>query len=49
MVTVDEFSRLVAGIYTAATAPGYWQSAMRDIYRALDGTTAGLATANGAV
>jgi DNA-binding CsgD family transcriptional regulator/PAS domain-containing protein len=48
-VTVEDFSRLVAGIYTAAVTPAHWEPALRDICRALDGTTGGLPTANGAV
>ncbi|AFM17592.1 DNA-binding protein with HTH domain [Mycolicibacterium chubuense NBB4] len=38
MVTVDEFSRLVSGIYAAAVSPEDWQAAIRDIHRALGGT-----------
>jgi DNA-binding CsgD family transcriptional regulator/PAS domain-containing protein len=49
MVTVDEFSRLVAGVYAAAVTPQHWVTATREICRALDGTSGGLATANGAM
>ena len=42
MVTVDEFSRLVAGVYTAAVTPEYWQEAIRDIQHALGGTGGGM-------
>jgi DNA-binding CsgD family transcriptional regulator len=37
VVALDEFSRLVAGIYRAAVSPGQWQGAIRDVQRALDG------------
>jgi hypothetical protein len=49
MVTVDEFSHLVSGIYAAAVTPQHWATATREICRALDGTSGGLATANGAM
>jgi hypothetical protein len=48
MVTVDEFSRLVSGIYAAAVTPQYWEPAIRDIHHTLGGTHAALLTANGA-
>ena len=37
MVTVEDFSRLVAGIYAAAVTPQHWEAAIRDIHRTLDG------------
>ena len=37
-VTVEEFSRLVSGIYTAALDPQAWRSALADVNRAFDGT-----------
>jgi DNA-binding CsgD family transcriptional regulator len=49
LVTVDEFSRLVSGIYAAAVTPQHWATATREMCRALDGTSGGLATANGAM
>jgi DNA-binding CsgD family transcriptional regulator len=38
MVTVDEFSRLVGGIYASASSPLHWEAALNDIRRALGGT-----------
>ncbi len=48
MVTVDEFSRLVSGIYTAAVTPQHWEPAIRDIHHTVGGTHAALLTTNGA-
>src|SRR5690348_5206134 len=48
MVDLDEFSRLVAGIYSAAAAPAQWQGAIHDIQVALDGKVCGLLTCSGA-
>ena len=31
MVTVEDFSRLVSGVYAAAVAPRHWEGAIRDI------------------
>ena len=42
MVTVDEFSRLVSGIYAAAVTPQHWEAAIREISHVLDGTGAAL-------
>ncbi len=42
MVTVEGFSRLVAGIYTAAVTPQHWRMAIRDIHCALGGSNGGL-------
>ena len=39
MVTVDEFSRLVSGIYAAAVTPRQWESAIGEVQRALGGAT----------
>lgn len=47
MVTVDEFSRLVSGIYTAAVSPQYWESALREIDRTFGATGAALLWAGG--
>lgn len=38
MVTVEDFSRLVSGIYAAAVTPQHWEPAIRDIHRALGAT-----------
>jgi DNA-binding CsgD family transcriptional regulator len=38
VVTVDEFSRLVSGIYAAAVTPQDWEPAIRDIQRTLGAT-----------
>ena len=35
MVTVEDFSRLVSGIYAAAVAPKHWEDARREIHRTL--------------
>ena len=42
MVTIDEFSRLVSGIYAAAITPQHWEVAIREIHRTLGGTNSGL-------
>jgi DNA-binding CsgD family transcriptional regulator/PAS domain-containing protein len=47
MVTVEDFSRLVSGIYAAATAPQHWQMAMREIHCAVGGTNSGLFSDHG--
>jgi DNA-binding CsgD family transcriptional regulator/PAS domain-containing protein len=49
MVTVEGFSRLVAGIYAAAAAPDHWVSAIGDINRALGGTGGSLISGDRAV
>jgi DNA-binding CsgD family transcriptional regulator len=49
MVAVDDFSRLVAGIYSAAVTPEYWEGAIREIHRAMGGVGGSLAMADGAV
>ncbi|QZT63485.1 LuxR C-terminal-related transcriptional regulator [Mycolicibacterium austroafricanum] len=49
MVTVDEFSRLVIGIYTAAVTPQYWERALGEIYRTMGGTGGGLMMPDGAI
>jgi DNA-binding CsgD family transcriptional regulator/PAS domain-containing protein len=38
MVTVEDFSRLVSGVYAAAVTPQHWQLAIRDIHRTMGGT-----------
>ena len=40
MVTVEDFSRLVSGIYAAAVTPQHWESAIREFIVTLDGTRA---------
>jgi DNA-binding CsgD family transcriptional regulator len=47
MVTVDEFSRLVSGIYAAEVTPRYWELAIREIHRTLGGTNGGLFSDHG--
>lgn len=42
MVTVEDFSRLVSGIYAAAVTPQRWRTTLRDIHRTLGGSNAGL-------
>ena len=49
MVTVDEFSRLVSGIYAAATTPPHWERALREIHRTMGGIGGSLARADGAI
>lgn len=48
MVAVEEFSRLVTGVYAAAVTPQHWQSAIRDIHRSLGGTGGSLLLGDGA-
>ncbi|MDT5325445.1 MAG: hypothetical protein QOF25_2597, partial [Mycobacterium sp.] len=38
MVTVEDFSRLVASIYAAAVTPQHWEAAIGEIQHLLDGT-----------
>jgi DNA-binding CsgD family transcriptional regulator len=47
VVAIDEFSRLVAGIYATTTAPDQWESAIRAIHRSLGGTAASLLSGSG--
>ncbi|ART73340.1 LuxR family transcriptional regulator [Mycobacterium dioxanotrophicus] len=49
MVTLEDFSRLVAGIYAAAAAPERWQSAIGDIHRTIGGNGGALVTAENAI
>jgi DNA-binding CsgD family transcriptional regulator len=49
MVTVEDFSRLVSGIYAAAVTPQHWQLAIRDIHRTMGGTGGSLLLGDGAV
>jgi DNA-binding NarL/FixJ family response regulator len=46
MVTVEDFSRLVSGVYAAAVTPQHWQLAIHDIHRMLDATGGGLLIAD---
>jgi DNA-binding CsgD family transcriptional regulator len=48
VVTLDEFSRLVAGIYAAAVTPDRWETVVRDIHCTVGGTSGGLASGSGA-
>ncbi len=47
MVTVDDFSRLVSGIYAAAVTPRHWLQAIHDIHRVLDATGGAMVVADG--
>ncbi|AKS31359.1 helix-turn-helix transcriptional regulator [Mycolicibacterium goodii] len=49
MFTVEDFSRLIAGIYAAAVTPHHWESALRDIHRTLGGQGAALLTAHDSI
>jgi DNA-binding CsgD family transcriptional regulator/PAS domain-containing protein len=49
MVTVEDFSHLVSGIYAAAVAPDQWEAALGEIRRKLDGTASGLFMADSTV
>ncbi len=49
MVTVEDFSRLVSGVYAAAVTPRHWEHAIRDIYRTMGGTFATIVMADGTV
>jgi DNA-binding CsgD family transcriptional regulator/PAS domain-containing protein len=47
MVTAEDFSRLVEGIYTAATVPQQWEQSLDDLRRALGGAVGALCVPNG--
>jgi hypothetical protein len=47
MATIDDFSRLVSGIYSAAMTPEQWDVTMADIGRAFDGSSAALVITDG--
>lgn len=47
MVPVEDYSRLVSGIYAAAVTPYQWGRALRDVVETLDGTGGGLVFADG--
>lgn len=47
MVTVEEFSRLVSGVYAAAVTPKHWAVALADISRMLNASGGGLLTGAG--
>jgi hypothetical protein len=49
MVSIEEYSRLVSGIYTAAVAPQYWEQALRELHRTLGGISAALCIPTGPV
>jgi DNA-binding CsgD family transcriptional regulator len=49
MVTVEDFSRLVSGIYAAAVTPDQWEAALGEIRRTFDGTAGGLFMADSTV
>jgi DNA-binding CsgD family transcriptional regulator/PAS domain-containing protein len=48
MVTVDDFSRLVSAIYSAAITPEHWDVAIAETHRTFDGTVGALVLAQGA-
>ncbi len=48
IVTVEDFSRLVGGVYAAAVTPQHWEAAIRDIHRTLGARQAGLFIPGGA-
>lgn len=45
MVTVEDFSRLVSGIYAAAVTPRHWEPALDEVCRSLGGTVGTLSEA----
>ena len=47
MVTVEDFSRLVSGIYAAAVTPQHWEPALREVVGTLDGSGGGVVSAHG--
>lgn len=47
MSTIDDFSRLVSGIYAAVMTPDQWNVTLADIGRAFDGSRAALVIADG--
>ena len=47
MVTVEDFSRLVSGIYAAAVTPQHWGPALREVVGTLDGSGGGVVSAHG--
>ena len=49
MVSVEEFSSLVSGIYAAAVTPDRWEASLRQIHTALGGTSGALCRPTGAV
>lgn len=48
MGALEDFSRLVAGIYAAPVASQRWEGALREIHRRLDGIASGLLMTDGA-
>jgi DNA-binding CsgD family transcriptional regulator/PAS domain-containing protein len=48
-VTIEDFSRLVSGIYAAAVTPSHWEVAIREIHRTLDGSAGALLMADGPI
>jgi hypothetical protein len=46
MVTVEDFSRIVAAIYAAPVTPRGWEPAIREINRTIDGTAGALLLAD---
>ena len=48
MVTVDDFSRLVAGVYRSALFPDEWERALDDVRRSIGATGGGMSIVEGA-
>src|SRR5947208_970857 len=46
-VTVEDFSRLVSGVYAAAVTPQHWEAAIREIHHTMGATAGGLVTPTG--
>jgi DNA-binding CsgD family transcriptional regulator/PAS domain-containing protein len=49
MVAIEDFSRLVAGIYAAAATPQRWEAAIGDIHRTIGGNGGALLTAENSI
>jgi DNA-binding CsgD family transcriptional regulator len=49
MASVEDFSRVVSGIYAATVAPDTWEATLREIHQMLGGTAGGLCTPSGTV
>ena len=48
-VTVEDFSRLVSGVYAAAVTPQHWEATIREVHRTMGGLGASLCMADGAI
>src|SRR5947199_4135136 len=49
MVTVEDFSRLVSGVYAAAVTPQHWEATIREVHRTMGGLGGSLCMADGAI